>query len=84
MREMNYLGSIITKDYLYTGIKYTIVKGIIELIKKLIRIESRYLLIEITRSMSLIYLINPKLALYLVDEINKYISIYNIRESFNS
>ena len=34
--------------------------------------------------MGLVYLINLKLALYLVDEINKRISVHNIRESFNS
>ena len=81
---MNYLGSVIAKDYLYTSIKYSIIKGIIELIRKLIRIESRYSLVEITSSIGFIYLIDLKLALYLIDEINKRISIYNTRESFNS
>jgi hypothetical protein len=34
--------------------------------------------------MGLIHLIDPKLALYLVDEINKSISVYKVREGFNN
>jgi hypothetical protein len=45
--------------------------------------ESRHLLVETARFISLVHLIDLKLALYLVDEIDKRISVYNVKEGLN-
>lgn len=58
-------------------------KGTVELIGKLVRIESRHLLVETACSVGLVHLVDLKLALHLVDEINKHVSVYNVREGFN-
>jgi hypothetical protein len=90
---MNYLGNIIIKNYFYISIKYIIIKDIIIkdiiikdiIIKDIIKlIENRNLLIKTVHFISLVYFINPKLALYLINEINKYINIYNIRKDLNN
>jgi hypothetical protein len=77
---MNYLSSVITKDYLYASIKCTIVKGIIELIGKLIKMESRNLLIKTACFISLVHLIDLKLALHLINETNKRNSVYKVKK----
>ena len=59
------------------------VKGTVELTGKLVRVECRHLLAETARSVGLVHLVDPKLALRLVDEIDKRVGIHNVREGFN-
>jgi hypothetical protein len=59
------------------------VKGTVEFTGKLVGMESRHPLAEKARSVGLIHLVDPKLALHLVDEIDKRIGVHNIREGFN-
>lgn len=59
------------------------VKGTVKFTGKLVRMESRRLLAETPRYERLVYLVNPKLALHLMDEIDKRIDVHNVREDFN-
>lgn len=45
--------------------------------------ESRYPLAETARSVGFVRLVNPKLALHLVDEIDERVGVHNIGEGFN-
>ena len=58
-------------------------KGTVELTGKLVGMESRHPLAETARSVGLIHLVDPKLALHLVDEIDKRVGVHNVREGFN-
>ncbi len=40
-------------------------------------------LAETARSVDLVHLVDPKLALHLVDEIDKRVGVHNVREGFN-
>ncbi|WEW59264.1 hypothetical protein PRK78_004733 [Emydomyces testavorans] len=46
-------------------------KDTVELTGKLVMMESRHPLAESARPMGLVHLVNPKLSLHLVDEIDK-------------
>jgi hypothetical protein len=59
------------------------VKGTVELTGKLVGMESRHPLAETARSVGLVHLVDPKLALHLVGEINKRVGVHNVREGFN-
>jgi hypothetical protein len=59
------------------------VKGTVEVTRKLIGMESRHPLAETACSVGLVHLVDPKLALYLVDEINKHIGVHKVKKGFN-
>ena len=52
------------------------VKGTVELTVKLVGMESRHPLAETARSVALVHLVDPKLALHLVDEIDKRVGVH--------
>jgi hypothetical protein len=81
---MNHLSSAIAEDHLYAGIKYVIVKGTVKLTGKLVRMKCQHSLAETACSVGLVHLVDPKLALYFMDKIDKRVGIYNAREDFNS
>lgn len=56
------------------------VKGAVKLTGKLIEMESQYPLAETIHSIGLVHLLNPKLALHFVDEIDKHIGVHNVRK----
>ncbi|GMF72050.1 unnamed protein product [Aspergillus oryzae] len=56
------------------------VKGAVKLTGKLIEMESQYPLADTIHSIGLVHLLNPKLALHFVDEIDKHIGVHNVRK----
>lgn len=79
-RETNHPGGAVAKHHLHAGIKRVMVKGTVELTRKLVGMESRHPLADKARPVGLVHLVDPKLSLRLVDEIDKRVGVHDTRE----
>jgi hypothetical protein len=57
------------------------VKGTDKLTRKLVGMESRHPLAETSRSVGLVHLVNPKLTLHLMDDVNKRVGVHNVKKA---
>jgi len=59
------------------------VKGTVKLAGKLVGVECRHPRAETSQTVGLVHLVNPKLALHLVDKIDKRVGVHNVKEGSN-